>query len=255
MALLQSKKKAIVQWFYQMGTPVYFHKKAAAWSKYAALIGSILFVIGVIWGLGFAPPDYQQGDSFRIIFIHVPAASAAMTAYVMLAVWGAIFLVWRIKMVDILAEAIIPIGAMLTAISLITGAIWGIPTWGTAWAADARILSMAFLLFLYVGIFLLRSQITPFSKAQKLASLLAFIGVINIPVIKYSVEWFTTLHQGATFSLTKKPSMPPSMYQPLIFTLLGTYFLLFAWVMDQARRVVLQRELGKKWVSEWLKNR
>jgi len=240
------------RWFYQMGTPVYFFKKSRLWIIWSGVLGAILMLVGVIWGLGFAPADYQQGNSFRIIYIHVPAASLAMSAYVLLAIWGVIFLVWRIKMVDVLAEATIPAGAVLTLIALVTGSIWGIPTWGTAWAADARILSMAFLLFLYIGIYLLRSQVRPFSKAQRLASLLAMIGVINIPIIKYSVEWVSTLHQGATFSLSEKPKMPPSMYLPLIFCILGSYCLLFSWILKQAQRLALQREVGKQWVNEWL---
>lgn len=245
--------QAFKKWFFQMGSPYFFYEKSKAWIFYSGIIGMILLVIGLIWGLGFAPPDYQQGNSFRIIYIHVPAASLAMSTYILLAIWGLIFLVWRIKMVDILSEAAIPIGGAMTFIALMTGAIWGIPTWGTAFAADARIISMAFLLFLYIGLFLVRTQLKPLQKAQQLACLLALIGVINIPIIKYSVEWVTTLHQGATFSLTEKPKMPPSMYLPLLFAILGSYLLNFCWILSQARRIALQKEFDKNWAKQYLK--
>jgi heme exporter protein C len=235
-----------------MSSPPHFFEKIRGWIFWSGFIGMALLSIGLIWGLGIAPADYQQGNSFRIIYIHVPAASAAMSAYVLLAIWGVIFLVWKIKMVDILAQSLVPVGTVLCAIALLTGSLWGIPTWGTAWAADARILSMALLLFLYIGLFLIRTQLKPLARAQRIASIVALVGVINIPVIKYSVEWVSTLHQGATFTLTEKPKMPPEMYLPLIFTLFGVYFLLFAWTMIQARWLCLQRESGKQWVNNWL---
>lgn len=239
-------------WFYQMSSPPLFFDKIKSWIRWSGFIGASLFIAGLIWGLGIAPPDYQQGHSFRIIYIHVPAASIAMSAYVLLAIWGVIFLVWKIKMVDILAQSLVPIGLVLCAIALLTGSLWGIPTWGTAWAADARILSMALLLFLYIGLFLIRTQIKPLARAQKIASIVALVGVVNIPVIKYSVEWVSTLHQGATFTLTQKPKMPPEMYLPLLLTVVGLYCLVFTWTMIQARWLCLQRESGKQWVNQWL---
>lgn len=240
------------RWFFQMASPPHFFIKILPWIYWTFALGLSFMIVGLVWGLAFAPPDYQQGNSFRIIYIHVPAASAAMSIYVLLAIWGVIFLVWKIKLVDILAQSIIPVGMVLCAIALITGGLWGIPTWGTAWAADARILSMALLLFLYIGLLLIRTQLTPFAKAQQIASVVAIVGVLNIPVIKYSVEWVATLHQGATFTLTEKPKMPPEMYLPLIFTFLGTYLLVFAWTMVQARWLCLQREAGKTWVSKYI---
>jgi len=239
-------------WFFQMSSPPIFFTQIVPWIRWSSIVGGTLFLIGLVWGLAIAPADYQQGNSFRIIYIHVPAASASMTAYVMLAIWGVIFLVWKIKMVDILAQSLIPVGLVLCAIALATGSLWGIPTWGTAWAADARILSMALLLFLYIGLFLLRTQLKPLAKAQKIASIVALVGVLNIPVIKYSVEWVATLHQGATFTVTEKPRMPPEMYMPLLFTVLGVYLLMFAWTLIQARWLCLQRESGKQWVNRWV---
>ena len=163
-------------------------------------------------GLAFAPADFKQGNSFRIIYLHVPAASAAMSAYVLLAVWGLIFLVWKIKMVDILAQSLVPVGMVACAVALLTGSIWGIPTWGTAWAADARILSMALLLFLYVGLLLVRSQIQPLGRAQQIAAIVALVGVLNIPVIKYSVEGVATLHQGAVPPFPEMMRCSASLY-------------------------------------------
>lgn len=237
-------------WFFLMSSPYHFFDKIVPWIYWTGGIGAAFMLVGLLWGLGIAPPDYQQGHSFRIIYIHVPAASAAMSAYVLLAIWGVIFLVWKIRMVDILAQSLVPAGMVACAIALITGSLWGIPTWGTAWAADARILSMALLLFLYIGLFLIRAQVKPLGRAQQIAAVIAIVGVLNIPVIKYSVEWVATLHQGATFTLTEKPKMPPTMYVPLIFTAFGTYFLMFAWTMIQARWLCLQRDSGKSWVTE-----
>lgn len=239
-------------WFYQMSSPPHFFEKIKGWIKWSGLIGLTLLVVGIVWGLGIAPADYQQGNSFRIIYIHVPAAGAAMSAYIMLAIWGLIYLVWKIKMVDIFTQALIPFGAVLCAIALLTGGLWGIPTWGIAFVADARILSTALLLFLFIGLFLIRSQVQPLERAQKISSIVAIVGVVNIPVIKYSVEWVATLHQGATFTLTEKPKMPPEMYLPLLCTVLGVYFLMFAWTMIQARWICLQRDSGKRWVNQWL---
>ncbi|HCK93467.1 MAG TPA: heme ABC transporter permease, partial [Gammaproteobacteria bacterium] len=139
-------------WFYQMSSPPHFFEKIKGWIKWSGFIGLTLLVVGIVWGLGIAPADYQQGNSFRIIYIHVPAAGAAMSAYIMLAIWGLIYLVWKIKMVDIFTQALIPFGAVLCAIALLTGGLWGIPTWGIAFVADARILSTALLLFLFIGL-------------------------------------------------------------------------------------------------------
>jgi len=244
--------QGFVKWFYQMASLPLFYTKIVPWMRGCGFAGASLLCVGLMWGLLFAPADYQQGDSFRIIYIHVPAASLAMSIYVLLALWGLIFLIWRIKLVDIFAQALAPLGATSCAIALITGALWGVPTWGAPFAADARILSMAFLLMLYIGLLLVRAQIKPLAKAQQLVSVIAIVGVLNVPIIKYSVEWFTTLHQGATFTLTEKPKMPPSMYLPLLCSVLGTYLCMFSWLFSQARRVCLMREADKRWVQAWL---
>lgn len=151
-------------------------------------------------GPGLRPQDYQQGNSFRIIYIHVPAAMLAQSCYVLLAVAGVVGLVWKMKLADVALQCAAPIGAWMTAVALVTGAIWGKPTWGSWWVWDARLTSMLILLFLYFGIIALGQAISNRDSAAKACAVLAIVGVVNIPIIKYSVEWWNTLHQGATFT-------------------------------------------------------
>ena len=240
------------RWFHRMGAPVHFFKEMRAWEFYLGWMSFILLTAGLGWGLFFAPPDYQQGDSFRIIYIHVPAASIAMSLYAGMAIASAIFLIWRMKMADLVAQVCAPIGATFTFLALITGAIWGKPTWGTWWVWDARLTSMLILLFLYFGVIAMRSAMIEGFRASRAVSLLAIVGIINLPVIKYSVEWWNTLHQPATFKLTEKPAMPAEMWLPLLLSLLGHYFWVGWAVIKSARLKILSREGDSKWLKEWL---
>jgi heme exporter protein C len=213
-----------------------------------ALAALLLLSIGFTWGLVFAPPDYQQGNSYRIIFIHVPAAILAQSCFMLMAIAGGIGLVWKIKVAHIVAKSAAPIGASMTVIALATGAIWGKPTWGAWWVWDARLTSMLILLFLYGGIMALYSAFSNKASGDQAAAILTLVGLVNIPIIKYSVEWWNTLHQPATFTLTKKPAMPPEMWLPLLVMVLAYYCFFAFLLMARTRFELLERENKSSWV-------
>ena len=241
--------------YHRLGSPKWFYQITGKWLPWFAISSVLLLGIGLVMGLAYAPMDYQQGNSFRIMYVHVPAAFLAQSVYMMMAAAGVVMLVWKIKMADVVAQALAPVGAMMTFISLVTGAIWGMPTWGTWWMWDARLTSMLILFFLYLGVIALREAVSPQEVAAKACALLAIVGVINIPIIKYSVDWWYTLHQPASIKLTEKPSMPASMYLRLLFMVLGFYALLGWSVLLRARSEVLRREAKLGWVRELLKDK
>lgn len=219
------------------------------------MLAALSLSCGIVWGLLFAPADYQQGNSFRIIYIHVPSAILAQSAYVMMAVAGAVGLVWKMKLADMVAKCIAPLGASMTFLALVTGSIWGKPTWGTWWVWDARLTSMLILLFLYFGVMALQSAISDRGQAAKASAVLALVGLVNIPIIKYSVEWWNTLHQPATFTITEKPAMPAEMWVPLLIMVIG-FYCFFAWVLFMRTRIeILEREWRTTWVRELAMNR
>ena len=208
-----------------------------------------LLVVGLYLGLFKAPPDYEQGESFRIIYVHVPSALLSMFVYVVMAVSSAVFLIWRLKLADVVAEASAPIGASFTFLALATGSLWGKPMWGTWWIWDGRLTSELVLLFLYFGYMALRNAIEHPQTAARAAAVLAVVGVINIPIIHYSVEWWNTLHQPATITKLGKSSIHPSMGIPL-FIMIFAFQLLYAYVLlTRIRTGLLQREGRTAWVA------
>lgn len=219
------------------------------WTPWLAVFAAITGILGIVWGLAFAPADYQQGDSFRIIYIHVPAALIAQSAYLMMAISGAVFLIWRMKMAAWVAKAIAPVGASFCLIALITGAIWGKPTWGTWWVWDARLTSMLLLLFLYFGVMAIQQALETEDSGQRAAAIVSIVGVVNIPIIKYSVEWWNTLHQPATLKLTEKPAMDPSMLWPLLLAIVATYVLFALLVILRTRNEILWHERKRNWLK------
>ncbi|MGK0444395.1 MAG: heme exporter protein C [Bermanella sp.] len=243
---------ALKRLYHQLGSPKWFYEITTRWSPWFLWIGTALMLVGVVWGLAFAPADYLQGNSFRIIYIHVPAALLSQSAYIMMAVAGLVGLVWKMKMSFVVGKTIAPIGASLAVIALVTGAIWGKPTWGTWWVWDARLTSMLILLFLYMGVMAIYNAIESEEMANKAAAVLALVGSINIPIIKYSVEWWNTLHQPATITLTKKPTMAPEMFIPLVLTIIGFYCWFAVWVFARTRNEILWRERRTKWVKSLL---
>jgi heme exporter protein C len=215
-----------------------------------AAVALLLLGTGVFWGLAIAPPDYQQGNAFRIMYIHVPASILAESSYMMMAVAGGIGLIWKMKLADVALKTCAPIGASFTFLSIATGAVWGKPIWGTWWVWDARLTSMLVLLFLFIGVIALRSAMENRESAGKACAVLALVGLVNIPIIKMSVEWWFTLHQPSSFSMTEKPAMPPSMWIPLLIMVLG-YYCAFAttWMM-RMRVEILEQEQRTQWVRE-----
>jgi len=240
--------------YHKMGSPKWFYEITSQWSPWVLLVGSALMLTGVVWGLAFAPADYLQGNSFRIIYIHVPSSLLSQSAYLFMAVAGLVGLVWKMKMSFVVAKVIAPIGASLAILSLLTGAIWGKPTWGTWWVWDARLTSMLILLFLYFGVIAIYNAIENDEMANKAAAILSIVGSINIPVIKYSVEWWNTLHQPATITLTNKPTMVPEMFIPLILTIVGFYCWFAVWVFARTRNEILFKERKTNWVKKLLNN-
>lgn len=238
--------------FHKLGSPKWFYEISGKLLPWLALASVLLLAIGVVWGLFYAPEDYQQGNSFRIIYIHVPAAILAQSCYMMLAVAGIVGLVWRMKLADVALQCAAPIGAWMTFVALITGSIWGKPTWGTYWEWDARLTSMLILLFLYFGIIALRMAISNRDTAAKATAVMAIVGVVNIPIIKYSVDWWNTLHQPATFTMSEKPAMPPEMWLPLLVMVIAFYGLFALNLLLRMRLEVLRREYKARWVREIL---
>ncbi|MCX7087465.1 MAG: heme ABC transporter permease CcmC [Methylococcales bacterium] len=236
------------RWFYQLASPKWSYDFMGILLPWFATAALLLLGVGFVWGLVFAPPDYQQGNSYRIIFIHVPSAILAQSCFMLMAVASGIGLVWKMKVAHIVAKSAAPIGASMTIIALATGAIWGKPTWGAWWVWDARLTSMLILLFLYVGIIALYSAFSNKSSGEQAAAILTLVGLVNIPIIKYSVEWWNTLHQPATFTLTKKPAMPPEMWLPLLVMVLGYYCFFAFLLMARTRLELLERENKSSWV-------
>ena len=240
--------------FHKLGSPKWFYEISSKLLPWVAVFSVLMLAVGLVWGLVFAPEDYQQGNSFRIIYIHVPAAILAQSCYMMLAVAGVVGLVWRMKLADVALQCAAPIGAWMTLVALFTGSIWGKPTWGTYWEWDARLTSMLILLFLYFGIIALRMAISNRDTAAKATAVMAIVGVINIPIIKYSVDWWNTLHQPATFTITEKPAMPPEMWLPLLVMVLAFYGLFTLNLLMRMRLEVLRREHKTRWARAALES-
>lgn len=238
------------QWFHRLGSPRWFYQKTGAWLPWLTAAAVILLAVGSLWGLGFSPEDYKQGNSYRIIYIHVPAAFLALAGYYVMAVCGAVGLIWRMKLAFMLMSSAAPIGAALTFVSLVTGAIWGKPTWGTWWAWDARITSMLILLFLYLGIMALQGAYRQRGAGDKASAVLALVGTVNIPIIYKSVDWWYTLHQPATLKLTSAPTIHATMLYPLLTMIVAFYVFYAAALIAQTRYEILRREARTGWVRE-----
>jgi heme exporter protein C len=237
-------------WFYRLASPPYVYRIAARFAPWLLAAAGLLILYGLVDGLVFAPPDYQQGDAFRIIYVHVPAAWLSLMSYTIMAVAGAIGLIWRIKVGFAVSAAAAPIGASFTVLALITGSLWGRPMWGTYWAWDPRLTSELILLFLYFGVMALRAAFEDPNRGDRAAALLAIVGVINVPIVHFSVQWWNSLHQGATVMRFGKPAIAASMLWPLLAMGLG-FMLFFGGVLClRLRGEVLQRERLATWVRD-----
>jgi len=242
--------KLIWNWIQRFSSPKYFYEMSGRLIPWFAVSALALCVYGIYMGLFVAPTDYQQGESYRIIFIHVPAAWMSLFIYVVMAVSSAIGIIWRIRLADMIAAASAPVGAWFTFLALVTGSLWGKPMWGAYWVWDARLTSELILLFLYFGYMALQSSIEDQRMADKASGLLAIVGVVNIPIIHYSVEWWNTLHQGATVAKFDKPSMHIDMLIPLLVMAVAAKLFYAFVVLVRARNEVLYRDRNRRWVRE-----
>ncbi len=240
------------QWLYKLGSPRHFYEMTTGLVPWLTGVSLLLLAAGVVWGLGFAPPDYQMGDNFRIIYIHVPTSMCGMGAYVVLATMAAMHMIWNIKMADIVAKVSAPVGAAYIALGLITGALWGKPTWGTYWTWDARLTSSLILLFLFLGVMALRAAYDSESAGSKAASVLAIVGVVNVPIIYFSVQWWNTLHQGTSKLGGAGSANPPEIWIPAFFTGFAVIGLFFVAVILRSRNEILYRERRTQWVQDLL---
>ena len=236
------------KWIQAFASPQNFYrisKKLIPWFLYPFIT---LTLVGLYWALIVSPPDYQQGESVRIMYVHVPAAWMSLFIYVVMAVAGAIGLIWQIKLANVVASVSAPIGAAFTFLALVTGAVWGKPMWGTWWVWDARLTSELILLFLYLAYISLNNAFDNPKTAAKASSVLAIVGLVNIPIIYYSVEWWNSLHQGSSVSVTKV-SMQIDMFYALLLISFAFKFLYGTLVLMRARDEVLIREQNSRWVK------
>ncbi len=245
-----SIKDKVWLWFHRMASPAYFYKLAGRLLPWSIVATVIFMIIGLVGGLVYAPADYQQGDGFRIIYVHVPSAWMSMFVYMVMAINSAIFLIWHIKLSDIIARSSAVIGASFTLLALVTGSIWGKPMWGTWWVWDARLTSELLLLFLYLGYIGLRSAIDDRRVAGKAGSILALVGAINIPIIHYSVVWWNTLHQSASVSKFDNPSIELNMLIPLLCMALAFKLFYLCILLINSRTELLEQEKRSQWVKE-----
>jgi len=234
---------------FRYAAPATFYPLAGRLQPVFAALAIGLAIAGL--GLGFlvAPTDAQQGDGYRIIFVHVPASWMAMFLYCVMAFWAAVGLAFRIRLAAMTASAIAPTGALFAVLSLFTGALWGKPMWGTWWVWDARLTSTLVLLFLYLGFIALQAAIDDPRRADKAGAILAIVGVVNVPVIYFSVRWWNTLHQGATISFTKSASIAPTMLWAMLLMALAFWMYAIAVVLMRLRIVLLERESHTEWVQ------
>jgi heme exporter protein C len=239
-------------WFHRLGSPPYAYMLAARLTPWLAWPAAALIIGGLYGGLVLAPPDYQQGDGFRIIYVHAPSAWMSLMVYTTMAVAAAAGLIWRIKVAHAVAASCAPIGASFTLVALVTGALWGRPMWGTYWEWDPRLTSELVLFFLYLGYMGLRAGIEDLQRADRASALLAVVGIVNVPVIHYSVIWWNSLHQAPSVMSLDKPKMPASMLVPLLMMLAGFTLYFGALLLVRLRAEVLRRERSASWIREEL---
>jgi len=238
-----------LNWF-KYASPASFYSLARRLAPWFAAFAALSAVIGLCLGLVLAPTDGQQGEAYRIIFIHVPAAWISMFIYLVLAFWSALSLVFNTRLSAMMGQALAPTGALFTLIALWTGALWGKPTWGTYWAWDARMTSELILLFLYLGYMALRNAIDDPRRADRASALLALVGAVNVPIIYFSVKWWNTLHQGASVSLTAAPRMASIMLSGMLLMALAAWLYTIAVSLIRVQAIILEREYRAAWIGQ-----
>jgi len=241
-----------LNWF-KYASPVTFYPLAGKLIPGFALAAAILTVAGLYISFFVAPTDFQQGESYRIIFIHVPAAWMSMFIYIVMAGWAAAGLIFNTRLSSMMASALAPTGALFTFIALWTGALWGKPTWGAWWVWDARLTSELILLFLYMGFLALHAAIDDPRRADRASAVLALVGVVNVPIIYFSVKWWNTLHQGASVSMTMAPKMAATMLLGMLVMALACWMYSIAAALARVRCIILEREQQAEWVANLAK--
>ena len=237
-------------WFHRFGSPAWMYGFANRWASRFGWVALLLFAVGLFQGLVIAPEDYQMGDSYRIIFIHVPSAWLSMFSYAVMAVCAGVGLIWRIKVAHMTARSIAPLGALFTFCALVTGSLWGKPTWGTYWVWDARLTSELILLFLFIGYIALADAFDDKATGSRAAAILALVGVVNLPIIHFSVEWWNTLHQGSTVTRLGRPTMDIRMLIPLLIMFVAFNFYFASTLLSRLRIELLDQERTTRWVRE-----
>ena len=237
-------------WFHKLSSPPHFYRLSGTMIPWFGWLAALLIIPSLYGGLVLAPADYQQGEGFRIIYVHVPSAMLSLFVYTFMATAAAIGMIWRMKLAHAVAVACAPIGASFTFLALATGSIWGKPMWGTWWAWDARLTAELILLFLYLGYMGLRAAIDDTNRADRASAILALVGVVNVPIVHYSVTWWNSLHQGSTLLKKGGPSIPPDMAIPLYGMILGFMCFFGAVSLIRVKREVLVREQNSKWVKD-----
>lgn len=239
-------------WFHKLSSPPHAYRTAGLVRPWLFWPAVVLMIAGAIGGLVLAPEDYQQKDAFRIIYVHVPSASLSLMIYTVMAVAAAVGVIWRIKLAHAVAAACAPIGAWFTVATLVTGSIYGKPMWGTWWEWDPRLTSELILLFLYLGYMALRASFDDTQRADRASAILAIVGVVNVPIVKYSVVWWNSLHQGPSISKLAAPSIEGSMLWPLLIMMLAFVLYFGAVLCDRLRGEILRRERNASWLTESL---
>lgn len=236
--------------FHKLGSPPWMYGIAGTILRFLLPVTVVALLVGAVWGLLYTSPDFRQGNSYRIIYIHVPAAVVALAGYYVMAAAGAVSLIWRMKMADVAMKAAAPVGAALTFLALFTGAVWGKPTWGTYWVWDARITSMLVLLFLYLGVVALYEAFDNKEAASKACAVLSLVGMVNIPIIYKSVDWWYSLHQPASIKFTGESTIDSSMLYPLLLMITAFYCLFACAMLMNMRAELLARESKTGWVRK-----
>jgi heme exporter protein C len=239
-------------WFHKLSSPPFAYRTAGLVRPWLFWPAVLLMLAGAVGGLVLAPEDYQQKDAFRIIYVHVPSASLSLMIYTVMAVAAGVGVIWRIKLAHAVAASCAPIGAWFTVATLVTGSIYGRPMWGTWWEWDPRLTSELILLFLYLGYMALRASFDDTQRADRASAILAIVGVVNVPIVKYSVVWWNSLHQGPSISKLAAPSIEGSMLWPLLIMMLAFVLYFGAVLCDRLRGEILRRERNASWLNETL---
>jgi heme exporter protein C len=246
--MTQGTTPGIVNWL-KFSSPQTFYPLAGKMVPWFAVAAAILAAVGLYIAFFVAPTDFQQGDSYRIIFVHVPASWMSMFIYIVMAAWAGIGLVLNTRLSSMMASALAPTGAMFAFLSLWTGALWGRPTWGAYWVWDARLTSELILFFLYLGFMALQAAIDDPRRADKAGAVLALVGVVNVPIIYFSVKWWNTLHQGASVSMTRAPTMAATMFTGMIVMAFAFWVYSIAVALVRVRAIILERERHSGWAQ------